>query len=135
MVVSQADPLSWILWKDCTSLKGICLTDNHTIWSSAAIPMCTIFCIVFAPHVHRCIDYYSLINFLWHHIILGHIYDVTMFQTIVMSQIGLCDVIMSIVCCCHDTVVDILPSPTITKSSWQHNGRSLPCGDLHCSIP
>ncbi len=43
VVVSQVDPLSWILWRDPMSLKdewdpsaisnyGFCLTDNHTTW-------------------------------------------------------------------------------------------------------
>ncbi len=44
-------------------------------------------------------------------------YDVNTFQTIVMSQVPLCDIIMSIVFCwcCHDTVVDVLQSPRPTK--------------------
>ncbi len=45
--------------------------------------MCTIFFIVVARHKQRCVDYYSSIKCLWHHIILGHIYDVITFQTIV----------------------------------------------------
>ncbi len=40
----------------------------------------------------------------------------TTFQTIIMSQVPLCDVMMSIVYrCCHDTDVDILPSLTTCK--------------------
>ncbi len=54
--------------------------------SSAA--MCTIFFIVVTPHIQRCVDYYSLIKCWYHHTILGHIYDVTTFQTIVMSHLG-----------------------------------------------
>ncbi len=92
---------------------------------------------VVAPHIQRCVDYYSLITFMWHHTKWGHIYDITTFQTIVMSQIALCDIMMSIVCCwcCQDTFVNILPSLTTTKGSWQRDGRSLHCGDLHRNIP
>ncbi len=51
--------------------------------------MHTIFFIVVTQHIQRCVDYYSLIKVLCYHTILGHIYDVTTFQTIVMSQVAL----------------------------------------------
>ncbi len=55
--------------------------------SSAA--MCTIWFIVVIQHIQGCVDYYSLIKVLCHHTILGHIYDVTTFQTIVMSEVAM----------------------------------------------
>ncbi len=69
------------------------------------------FVIVAAPHIQRYEDYYSLINCLWHHTTLGHIYDVHMFQSIVMSQISLSNVFLLVL---HDTVIDVLPSLTTT---------------------
>ncbi len=93
---------------------------HHLVWGSAwlttTLPVCICipwsaillnchlepypFFFFVSPHIHRCVDYYSLIIFLWHHTILRHICDVTMFQTIVMSQVAICDVMMSNVCCC-----------------------------------
>ncbi len=76
---------------------GICLADNHATWfgfypryaislnKMSSTAMCTIFFIVVTQHIQRCVDYYSLIKCWCHHTILGHIYDVKSFQTIVMS--------------------------------------------------
>ncbi len=52
--------------------------------------MCTIFFIVVTLYIQRCVDYYSFIHFWCHHTLLGHIYDVTTFQTILMSHVALC---------------------------------------------
>ncbi len=64
-----------------------------------------------------------------HHTILWHIYDVTTFQSIVMSQSYL-----SNVCCwcCHDTIVDVNNNNEMLMAT---DGRSLHCGDLHHNIP
>ncbi len=47
-------------------------------------------------YIQRCVDHYPLKIFLWHYIILGHIYDITMFQAIVMSWCPFaCGVVMT----------------------------------------
>ncbi len=50
--------------------------------------MCTILFVVVTPHIHRYI--LLLIHKQgWHHrTVLGHIYDFTTFQTIVMSEVA-----------------------------------------------
>ncbi len=60
------------------SLLGLSL-----VWVSSA--MCTICFVVVTPHIQRCVDYYSFIIFWCHHTLLGNIYDVTIFQTNMMS--------------------------------------------------
>ncbi len=49
-----------------------------------SIAMYTILFLVVTLHIHRCVDYCSLVNFLWHHPLLGYT-----FHTIVMSQVAL----------------------------------------------
>ncbi len=58
-------------------------------WAKCHLQPCALFFIVVTPHTQRCVDYYSLITCWCHHTILGHIYDVTTFQTIVMLQVAL----------------------------------------------
>ncbi len=118
MVVSQADPLSWILRKDPISQKDewdpssisnyrdlpdwqphylVWFLSHDKLfywmkWVNCHLQPCHIhyiFFIVVTPHIQRCVDYYSFIKWWRHHTILGQIYDVTTFQTIVMSQVAL----------------------------------------------
>ncbi len=110
-VIKQCGRIRWVPMATVILLQyptmEICLTDSHTTWYFShdvlyywikwAVyhlqPM-YYFVIVVAPHMQTCVDYYSLITFLWHHTILGHIYEVIMFQTIVMSQVGLSNFMM-----------------------------------------
>ncbi len=117
-----------------TRLHGLvfipCKLFYYIKWVNCHLQPWALFFIVVTPHIQRCV--YSFINVWCHHTILGHNYDVTTFQTIVMSQVAR-DIIMPIVhCWCHDIIVDVTNN---NKMLMAINGRSLHCGDLHRNIP
>ncbi len=129
--------LQYLTWR-------ICLTYKHTTWFGFIpwlaillnkIGICSHRCvlcyIVVAPHIHRCVDYYSLIMseilhhsrpYLWCYYVPGHC-DITC---------SFCEMMMSIVCCwyCHDTIVQL-----ITCSNHCANcNLALVCWNAVCDL-